>query len=255
MLKALIIEDEELARKRLAKQLEIHRDKIEIMALAKDGIEAVKMIDELKADLIFLDIQMPGLTGFEVLANIKENPLVIFTTAYDEYALKAFENNAIGYLLKPIESEPLEKVINKLSHPSLSSNQMAKDLSGLLEKLGLTNGNPTTKETYLKRIQVKLGDRILLIDLNDIMYFESQDKYTNVHTLDHLYIIDNSLIELESKLNPEQFMRIHRSTLVNVSWIGEIQRYIGGKLQVQLKDAKKTLLVVSRSYTDQVRSL
>ena len=111
------------------------------------------------------------------------------------------------------------------------------------------------EEPYLKRLQVKVGDRILLVNPEDILYFESQDKYTNVHTLDNMYIIDNPLVELEKKLNPKQFIRVHRATLVNTEWIQEIHRYVGGKLQVQLKNEKKTLLTVSRSYTDNVRSL
>ncbi len=247
MFKALIIDDEELARKRLAKLLEEQKHYVSVIGEASDGNQAVGLIDQLKPDLIFLDIQMPGKTGFEVLAEITHEPLVIFTTAYDQYALKAFEENAVGYLLKPIEREQLTAIMQKLNHPAFKPIQ----ISELLARLQPDKKN----DSYLKRIQVKLGDRILLIGVNEVLYFESQDKYTNMHTLDHMYIIDNTLIELEGKLNPEMFMRIHRSTLVNTSWIGEIQRYIGGKLQVQLKDEKKTLLVVSRSYTDQVRSL
>ena len=250
MFKALVIDDEELARQRLAKMLEIHNDDIEVIGFAKDGVDAVKQINSLKPDLVFLDIQMPGLTGFEVLESLEVKPKIIFTTAYDEYALKAFENNAIGYLLKPIDKEKLKKNIENLK--DLKSGIDHDDIYDVIKNISSTAAK---KQEPLKRIQVKLGDRVLLVDVNDILYFESQDKYTNVHTKDHMYIIDNTLLTLEEKLDSNTFMRIHRSTIVNVDWIAEIQKYIGGKLQVKLKDEKNTLLVVSRSYTDQVRSL
>jgi two-component system LytT family response regulator len=245
--RALIVDDEELARQRLAKMLGDFSEQVEIIGEASDGLSAVDKIDDLKPDLVFLDIQMPGLTGFEVLSRLQHNPQIIFTTAYDQYALQAFDTNAVGYLLKPIEKEKLSRALSKLNEAEIPDRPQE-----LLQKLAsLLNPNDGK---YLKRIQVRVGDRILLLGLEEVLYFESEDKYTSVVTEKKKHIIDTPLVELEERLDPERFTRIHRSCLVNIDWVTEIHRHVGGKLQLQLRDPAKTLLTVSRSFVDRVRN-
>lgn len=248
--RAILIEDEELARQRLRLLLADY-PWIEIIGECSDGISGVECIEREKPDLVFLDIQMPGLTGFDVLGKIKHEPKIIFTTAYDQYALQAFEFNSIAYLLKPIEREKLEKALAKVKDESVEDSSNSR--TALLDKLSafLTKH----EDKYLRRLQVKIGDRILLLGLDEILYFESEDKYTTVVTESRKHIIDTPLVELEAQLDPEKFIRIHRSCLVNVNWVAEIQRNMGGKLQLLLRDPSKTLLTVSRSYVDRVRSL
>lgn len=248
--KALIVEDEELARQRL-KMLLTEYPWIELIAECADGLSGLKAIEKHKPDLVFLDIQMPGLTGFDVLAQIKHNPKIIFTTAYDQYALKAFEFNSIAYLLKPIEREKLDKALQKIKTDDVDSSSMAR--TALLDQLSAFLGKQDKQ--YLKRLQVKIGDRILLLSLDEILYFESEDKYTTVVTEGKKHIIDTPLVELEAELDPEKFIRIHRSCLVNVNWVAEIQRHMAGKLNLLLRDKDKTSLAVSRSYVDRVRAL
>lgn len=243
-IKTILIEDEELAQQRLIKILQ-NFPQIEVVGQAFDGLTGIEKIDTLKPDLILLDIEMPGCNGFELLARIEHQPQVIFTTAYDHYAIKAFEENSIDYLLKPIERARVEKAIARVKVGESS------DIEGIVNRiLSLKAEN-----AYMKRLHVKIGDRTLLVQVNEITHFESADKYTTVHLNEKEYIIDNPLIELEKKLDPSLFLRIHRSLLVNTSWISEIHRNLGGKLQVQLKNDAKTRLGVSRSFVDKVKNL
>jgi two-component system LytT family response regulator len=247
--KTLIIDDEELARQRMRKLLEVHSDQIEIVGEATNGIEAIEKIRQLKPDLIFLDIQMPGMTGFDVLEKLEpeETPLIVFATAFDEFALRAFEENSVDFLLKPVEPLRLKASIEKLNRMSQKTN------SGLYESLRQFLDRSRNK--YLQRLQVRIGDRIILVHIADVVHFESQDKYTTVHTAEHQYIIDTPLVELEKSLDPNEFIRIHRAHLVRITNIIEIQRSFGGKLKVILNDPAATELGVSRNYTERVRSL
>lgn len=245
-LQTLIIDDEELARARFKKLIEPFSDKIEIIGECSDGISAVQTIDELKPDLIFLDIQMPGQTGFEVLENIQHKPLVIFVTAYDQYAIQAFKKNSIDYLMKPVEQDRLAEAINKLptSVSQPESDDLFSKISALLES-----------QKSDRRLHVKVGDRTILLEGSEIYYFESEDKYTNVYSTEGKHIIDTPLVELEKLFSHEHMIRIHRGVLVNARWIRELIRLSGGKMQVRLKNEEKSLLNVSRNYTDRVKGL
>lgn len=249
-IRAMIVEDEELARQRLKVLLQDY-PWIQLVAECADGLSGLETIEREKPDLVFLDIQMPGLTGFDVLARLKHDPKIIFTTAYDQYALQAFEYNSIAYLLKPIEKDKLDKAVQKVRLEDHADSALAR--SALLDQLSDFLNKQEPK--YIKRLQVKIGDRILLLGLDEILYFESEDKYTTVVTEGKKHIIDTPLVELEAQLDPEKFIRIHRSCLVNVNWVAEIQRQMAGKLHLQLRDKDKTQLSVSRSYVDRVRSL
>ncbi len=246
-LRAMIIDDEELARKRLRKMLKKYEEEVEIIGEARNGEEAVERINSARPDVIFLDVQMPGFDGFEVVRRLKSKPHIVFATAYDEFALKAFEENTVDYLLKPIEERRLDKAIDKLRQ-LFDAHQLHLDrnVERLLARLA---------SAPLKRLQVKVGDRIVLVECADIVYFEARDKYTYVHTADQEYILDLTLAEVESKLEAADFVRIHRSAIINVKHILELVKWFGGKYKVKLKDGSKTELIVSRGYVDRIHRL
>ena len=245
-LRAIIIDDEELARKRLRKMLQEY-ESIEVVEEASNGEEAVERVGSLKPDLIFLDVQMPPFDGFEVVRRLRHKPLIIFTTAYDEYALKAFEENSVDYLLKPIEQQRLDKAIEKLLH---FQSPQGSDMADRLEQLLTHLSSPA-----LRRLRVRTGDKIVLVDTADIVYFEAKDKYTFLHTVDQEHLIDETLNELEQKLDGRDFARIHRSAIVNLKYVREIVKWFGGKQKVRLKDKAQTELVVSRGYAEAIRKI
>ena len=245
--RALIIDDEDLARNRLRKMLSKYSGEIEIVGEAGNGEEAVEKTDALRPDVIFLDVQMPPFDGFEVVRRVRQKPFVVFTTAFDEYALKAFEENSVDYLLKPIDEARLERAVQKLRR---ILKEPPRKLDENVERLLAQLASPP-----LKRIQVKSGDRIFFIDTEEIVYFEAKDKYTFLHTAGQEHIIDLTLAELEDKLDKWKFVRVHRSAIVNVDYIKELIRWFGGKYKVRLKDKAQTELVVSRGYADRIQSL
>lgn len=245
-LRVILVDDEELARRRLRKLLGKYDD-VKIVDEARNGEEAIKKVETIRPDVIFLDIQMPGLDGFDVVRQLTVKPFIVFATAYDEYALKAFEENSIDYLLKPVEQKRLDATMEKLRRLFDASNlKLSENVERLLSQIV---SHP------LKRMQVKTGDKIFLIDVNDVVYFEAKDKYTFLHTMDQEHIIDFTLAELEAKLEGASFIRIHRSIIINVNYIRELVKWFGGKYKVKLKDKNGTELVVSRGYVDQIRSL
>ncbi len=211
-----------------------------------DGPSAVALIRQLSPDLVFLDIDLPGLNGFQVLDQLDQQPAVIFTTAFNEHALRAFDSFAVDYLLKPIESDALARAIKKLQAMGFNQAQFSHALSQLLESSG---------SRYLNRVSCRVGDRTVLVKIGEVLYFQADNKYTSVHSATSDYLIDTPLVELEQKVNPHDFVRIHRSTLVNVAWISEIRRSYDGRPRVVLRDPKATELVASRSYADNLRNL
>jgi two-component system LytT family response regulator len=205
----------------------------------------------MQPDLIFLDIEMPLLNGFEMLGQLTYMPIVVFATAFEEYAIRAFEENSIDYLLKPIEKERLDRTIKKLRLMQLNQQIPAynRQLLQLIEQL-----KPRPKKE-ITSIPVKIGERILLIRLDEIAYFEAEDKYIYLHTHDHKkYLIDYSLSGLEEKL-PALFIRVSRSVVINQQYIGEIQKYFSGKYIILLTDKAQTKITTGLSYADKVRSL
>ena len=246
-IRAILVDDEELARNRLKRLLLRHHEEIEIVAEARNGEEAIERISALQPDVIFLDVQMPGLDGFEVVRRLHAKPFIVFATAYNEFALKAFEENSVDYLLKPIEQNRLDKTIGKLHRLFESSGlQLNQNIERVLAQLAPAS---------LQRLKVHLGDKICLIDLTDVVYFESKDKYTAMHTSDREYMIDETIAELEAKLDKAEFIRIHRSSIVRVKSIREIIKWFAGRYKVRLKDKKETELIVSRGFADRIRQL
>jgi two-component system LytT family response regulator len=226
--KTLIIDDERLAREEL-KSLLLPYDEIEIIGEAKNGEEGIKLIHELKPDLIFLDISMPGMTGFEMLKQLDEIPKVIFVTAYDEFALKAFEVNALDYVLKPVEPLRLQEAIQKL-------NQKEDDFSSKLD------GQISRKDRQLNlkdRVFIKDGEKTWFVELSKIRMLESDGNYVKVYFDTSRPLILRSLNSFEERLDPEFFFRANRKFIINLSWISSIENWFNGGLMVELKEGEK----------------
>ncbi len=233
-IKTLIIDDERLARNELRKLLSEFPD-IEVVDEATNVDEGVEKIDLLNPDLVFLDIQMPGKTGFDLLQEVEKAPRVIFTTAYDEYALKAFEVNAFDYLLKPVEPKRLSDAIQKLSY------EISRERAG---EGGFLNRGPLTEHD---QVFVKDGERCWFVKLNEIRLFESVGNYAKVFFSTHKPLILKSLNALEERLDERMFFRANRKHIINLRWIEKIEPYFNGGLLVELKGGEK--IEVSRRQT------
>ncbi len=246
-LRVFLIDDEALALKRLARLLQA-TGRVEIAGSATDPEAALDFLSKENVDALFLDIEMPGLNGFEMLSRLKSQPLVIFTTAYDQYALRAFEVNSIDYLLKPIESEQLDRALAKLER--MRATGATPELRAVLEQLA--HAYSTRNSEYPDRIASRIGDRVQFIELRLVTHFIAKDKLTFGVTDEKSHVVDSSISELEQKLDPKKFIRIHRSTLVNLDWVHEVHSVFAGGMIVRLKDAKRTQLQVAR---DRARAL
>jgi len=242
-LRAYLVDDEPLAIVRLRGLLE-RTGRVEVTGSTTEPEEAVAALTIEPPDVCFLDIQMPRLDGFEVLARLPAQPIVIFTTAHDQYALRAFGVNSVDYLLKPIEPEALERALIKVERLRDSGHLTQPDLQALLQKLAASLRE--AKPEYLDRIASRLGDRLWFLDLPQVTHFYAEDKLTYAVSEGKVYCVDYAITELEKKLDPKHFIRIHRSTVVNLSWIKEVALLPGGALQVRLKDRKDTGLTVAR---------
>jgi two-component system LytT family response regulator len=234
-LRTIIVEDEELARKLLKSFLD-RIDSIELIAECENGFEGVKMINELKPDLVFLDIQMPKITGFEMLELLEHKPQIIFATAYDQYALKAFDYNAADYLLKPYSQDRLKAAVDKV----IERIQTEGKESDVAEKI-----SDFPREEYLDRIVVKDRHKIHIAPVDAVRYIESMDDYVMIYTTEGRWMKQKTMKYFESALNPKDFVRIHRSYIVKVNEIAEIQQYEKESYVVILHD--KTKLKVSKT--------
>lgn len=223
-MRALIVDDERLARKELIKLLEEHPI-IEIVGEAMNADEAFQMINDLNPDLLFLDIQMPDKTGFQLLEMLDSVPLVVFTTAYDEFALKAFEVNALDYLLKPIQAERLAETVSKLAEKERAKFSSVRDGD---KKLGLRD-----------QVFVKDGDRCWFVSLSNVRLFESDGNYIKVYFDNNRPMIHKSLNALDEKLDERAFFRASRKHIVNLSWVEGIEPWFNGGLMVKLRGGDK----------------
>lgn len=245
-LRTIIIDDETIARQRLVRLLNEFNGQFEIVAEAQNGIEGATLINKFKPDLIFLDIQMPGKTGFEMLELLEHIPLVVFCTAYEEYALKAFNTLALDYLVKPVEKERLELTLEKLSRGTDNTPPIQ-----IRELLDLVRQQTDTKK--LQSVPHKIGDRILLIKTETITHFEANDKYVEFFTADgKKYLTELSLKKLLERL-PENFIQIQRALLVNANYVKEYRKYFRGKYILVLDDANQTKLESGRSYIENLK--
>lgn len=241
MFTCIIIDDEKLARDLLKEFLEDY-DQIEIVAECSKGSDAVKQIDDLQPDLIFLDVQMPGMDGFDVLEKIAYKPYVIFTTAYDQYAIKAFDNNAVDYLLKPLDEERFKLAVKR------ATDRITKEQNNV-EKLLTSIKNDDNK--YSTHLFVQKSEKLLNISVNDIMHLEASGDYTVLTTEKDQYLSSSGIGKLEDKLNPEVFIRIHRSTIINLNYLKEIEKHFHGGLIVKMQNGKT--FPVSRTYAKIIR--
>jgi two-component system LytT family response regulator len=246
--KALIVEDEPLARKRLKKLLLPYAAQLQLLGEAENGEEGLLMIEALKPDFVFLDIQMPVMNGFEMLLKLSYQPYLIFTTAYDDHAIRAFEENSIDYLLKPIRAERLERTMEKISKLNQSNHKPFQDQ----EKFQAIIDSLTPPKT-INSLTVNVGDRILLIKLEQVVFFQAEDKLTNVViTSGSTYIVTHSLSQLQEKL-PDYFMRVSRSFILNENEVHEIRKGFNGKLVFEMKHGAQPKITSGTAYTSLIK--
>src|SRR5437763_1437581 len=247
LFRAIVIDDEPAARRLMRNLLREHSDVVEVIDEAGNGKDAIEKIEKLKPELIFLDIQMPDLTGFEVIEQLHDKPNIIFTTAYEQYAIKAFENFSIDYLLKPIKEERLHQSIEKLKRFGRLNQTI--NLNGLQEII--QQFQSPKKATALP---IRTGDRINLIRYENISYVEAQDKYVCIYTIDgQKFLTDQSLTILADKL-PSLFCRIHRSYIINKDKIKEMHKHFSGRYLFIMDDKSATRLTSGRTYQDIFRA-
>jgi len=242
-LRAYLVDDEPLAIARLNRLLD-ETGRVEVIGSATDPEEAVQALASTPPDVCFLDIHMPHLNGFEVLARLPEQPIVVFTTAHDQYALDAFAVNSVDYLLKPVDPDRLDRALGRVERLRSRVDLSPPDLQGLLRTLA--DSLWRSRPEYPERIASRLGERLWFIDLVRVTHFYAEDKLTFAVEGGKPYCVDHTIAQLETLLDPRHFLRIHRGTIVNASWIKEVTTLPGGSLNLRLKDGKGTDLTVSR---------
>jgi two-component system, LytTR family, response regulator len=242
--RAYVVDDERLAVQRLTRLLNA-TGRVEIAGSATDPEAALTFLNAHSIDVLFLDIQMPGLTGFELIARLDSDPFVIFTTAYDRYALNAFAVNSVDYLLKPIEPERLDRALDKLERhagrPRPDIRTLARELAAELA--------PSRR---LERVASRVGERTTVLETARISHFAAKDKLTFAVAGGREHVVDYTLTELEERLDARRFVRIHRGTIVNAAFVQELFPGVDGGVLIRLKDENKTELSVAR---DRVREL
>ena len=239
MIKAVLVDDEPLARSMVAEYLESY-PQVEVIAECNDGFEGAKAIMQFQPDLIFLDIQMPKINGFEMLEIIDKQPAVIFTTAFDEYAIRAFEQHAVDYLLKPITKARFDRAMAKF----LDTKQMEtgkENTRKLLDNVHQTPGK-------LERVVVKTGTKIKIIAVNSIIYLEADDDYVKIHTDEGTFLKNKTMVSFEEQLDPLYFVRVHRSFIVKIDHIVRLEPHEKDSYVAVLSDGK-TVNVSKNGYT------
>ncbi len=246
-LRAYLVDDEPLALKRLARLLE-QTERVEIVGSSADPAEALDHLRKQPCDVLFTDIEMPDLSGFEMLSRLDPQPFVVFTTAYSQFALQAFEVNSVDYLLKPIDEKQLERALNKLDRVQ-GGVEPKPQLEKLLQQLA--SALPP-KRSYPARLASRLGDRIEFVEVARVTHFYANEKLTYAATPKKDYVVDSTIAELEETLDPAKFVRIHRSTIVNLEFVRELYSWFSERMMVRMNDGKETELTVAR---DRVKTL
>ncbi len=241
MQKVILIDDEAAGRTLIKQYLNAYPSLI-IVGEANNGVDAVRIINEFRPDLVFLDVQMPGLTGFEVLQHLDEIPRIIFSTAYDQYALQAFEVHAVDYLLKPYTGERFAQAVQRVLNPEGANIQKIQPLAESLI-------NPAT---YPEKILVQTGNRLVTVAVSEIYWIDAEGDYAKLITAKASHLSNYGIGALETRLNPKQFIRVHRSAMINLHFVREIQKHISSyDVIMQNGDVVR----VSRSYMDRIREL
>ncbi len=233
-IKAIIVDDEKLGRDIIKEYLGDH-PQIEVEAECRNAHEALDAIVKYHPDLLFLDIQMPEISGFELLEMLDEHPRVIFSTAYDQYAIKAFEVNAVDYLLKPYDEDRFNLALERAIHSIQSEQKQDETIKKLLQTI-------QTSPQHLERLLIKQAGRIVIISCKEINLIKALDDYAEICTVRDTYLIQQSLNHLEERLNPDQFVRVHRSYIVNIDAIRDIVNWSSGRYKLFLKDGKELFL-------------
>lgn len=247
MQKVIIIDDEAAGRMLIRQYLEQYPTLI-VVGEANNGVDAVRLINEFRPDLIFLDIQMPGLSGFEVLGHLDEIPQIIFSTAYDQYALQAFEVHAVDYLLKPYTRDRFAQAVQRITDPRTNNLQKIQPLAESL----MTTATTGTPDRYPEKILVQTGNRLVTVAVSDILRIEAEGDYATLVTAKTHHLSNYGISALEAKLDPRQFIRVHRSDIINLHYIREIQKYPSSYDVILQND---DVVRVSRSYMDKIREL
>ncbi|PYP83526.1 MAG: hypothetical protein DMF61_23175 [Blastocatellia bacterium AA13] len=247
MIETLLIDDEELPRRELRQILSGEAD-INIVGEASNGLQAVERITEIRPKLVFLDIEMPGLNGFEVVNSLGYLPFVVFVTAYDQYAIQAFEMNAVDYLLKPVTPERVQKTLARVRQSLEAAD--ASHATALHQLVAAVRRGSTG---YISRIAVHKGQRTVLVSLRDIVYIGMEDKLVFVYTSSDRYLINRTISELEQSLEGEGFFRINRSSLVNLEYLAEIIPWFSGTCKLKLADGRE--LPLSRERVPRLKEL
>jgi DNA-binding LytR/AlgR family response regulator len=246
MIRTLVVDDEKLARDRLLSFLK-QEDSIELVGQAKNGVEGVRLIEDLDPDLVFLDVQMPGLDGFGVLKSISRQPRVVFATAYDEYAIKAFEIHAVDYLLKPISRGRLAESVRRVGE-LLDKKPVALDLRDLLTRLD------EREKRHLAQVPVHRAKQILILSVDDVLWFEVEYRLVYAHTDGDRYMTNFTLKQLEDRVDPEIFFRAHKSRLVNLKKVKAIVPWFGGRFKLVMRDQASSEVELSRIQARSLRS-
>jgi len=240
MKKVIVIDDEAAGRSLIIEYLAFYPELV-LVAEANNGVDAVRLINEYKPDLIFLDVQMPGMNGFELLPHLREIPQIIFSTAYDKFAIQAFEVHAVDYLLKPYTQQRFQQEIEKIRDPSY--NNIAQPFT---EKLIMDQAK------YPERILVQAGKKLITIATSEIVWIEAYGDYSKLYTMSESYLSNFGIGALELKLNPGWFMRVHRSSIININFVKEVNRN-PGSFDVLMQTNDK--VIVSRRYMDSLKKL
>ena len=241
---AIIADDEQHLANYLHDRLTALWPELSIVGIAKNGLEAMQLVDDESPAIVFLDIRMPGLTGLEVASRLDAKTHVVFVTAYDQYAVEAFDKQAADYLLKPVTDDRLTRTIARLKE-KIAKAETPGDVAGILKQLATVL--PVNKNTHLRWIRASVGETVRQIPVDEVFYFQAQDKYVSVYTKEGESLIRTPLAELQAELDPNEFWQIHRSTIVNVNRIAATTRDVMGKTLLKLKDGKAELQV-SRAY-------
>jgi len=245
---AVVAEDEETLRHELVEQLGQLWPELTIVGEAADGVQALRLLEQQRPDVLFLDIQMPGATGLDVARQVAGRSHVVFVTAYDQYAVAAFDQGAVDYVLKPLSSARLFTAVSRVKQRLSSA---PAELGPVLDQLA---AKPAVAKGFLRWINASVGQTLKLITVDEVLYFQSDSKYTKVATREGQALIRKPLKELVEELDPQHFWQIHRSTLVNAMAVAAVTRDFRGRMQIKLKDSSDTLLV-AESYAHLFRQM
>ncbi|MCI4646605.1 LytTR family DNA-binding domain-containing protein [Phaeodactylibacter sp.] len=240
MKKVVLVDDEPAGRKLIQQYLKAYPELV-LVGKANNGVDAIKVINEFQPDLLFLDVQMPGMNGFEVLTHLEEIPQVIFSTAYDQYALKAFEVHAVDYLLKPYTKERFHEAVQRVLQ-SESQTEAGRLTESLLEE----------KQTYPERILVQSGRRLINLAVQRIIRIEADGDYSRLITEEQTYLSNYGIGKIEDRLDPKVFLRVHRSSIINIHYVECVDKYASS---YDVKMQNGDVVRVSRGYMDKIKAL